>query len=97
MEQFKTGEESSVSRLEEYLTIKHKLVPSPPINPQVINSPTTLSTANPLRILPNPSKKIPSRAVILAPIFRITVAFGTASSEIQAGHNDPTKASVEEE
>lgn len=77
--------------------MKHRLVPRPPTKPQVMNRPTTLSVAKLLKILPNPSKKIPNNAVIWAPIFRITVAFGTARSEMQAGHNDPTKASVDDE
>src|SRR3954464_5149165 len=77
--------------------MKHRLVPRPPTNPQVIKSPGTLCVANPLRILPRPSKKIPSMAVVRAPINPISLALGTARREIQAGHSDPTKANVEEE
>ena len=78
-------------------TIKQKLVPKPPTTPQVINSAATLSVAKPLKILPNPKRKIPSNAVTRAPILRITVALGTARSEMHAGHNEPTNASVEDE
>lgn len=78
-------------------TMKQRLVPTPPTTPQVMNKPAILSVANPLRMLPSPRRKIPRRAVRRTPITRITLALGTASSEIHAGHKDPTNASVEEE
>ena len=79
------------------LTIKQKLVPIPPISPQVINSRAMFPVANPLTIQASPRNETPRRAVIRAPIMRIIVAFGTARSEIQAGLREPTKASVEGE
>ena len=78
-------------------TIKHKLVPSPPTKPHVMNRPATLSVANPLKILPKPRRKMPRRAVTRDPMSRITLALGTARREMQAGQSDPTKANVEDE
>ena len=70
------------------------LAPKPITTPAVKNKPPTLLVVNPLNISPAPKNPTPSKAVFLAPIFRINLALSNARKEIQAHVRLPTKLIV---